>query len=415
MNYNFFLEKSSKFFLFSSFFAIFIISYVFGIKGFVVTPFLNIFQYCVLFFIILIFLLNNNSSLPRDSLGFGVFIYIFLVLMSLFVGVFNGNSIVYIVAWGGYFIAAALSYIIGYSSVRKEITLDFFSENKIFDNLRFIISIVILLILFRNGFSFILILSILIVNLFFCKGAFLKTLFFLLIILCNLSFSSDGFNFNIARAGLISVLTGIFISFFYMRKSFKIFIFIFFIFISYLFIIFASQEFINSIPSRNLKEGAQLIRGDAIDDHIATAQRFYEANLVIEDYNDANTIEYMFGKGFGRTLDMSQSSDSSVGGAALEGEKEVNNVHFLPFAIFHKMGFLGLTFLLLTFIYLITIFINDVVGGRRSKTLLFCYIYLFSLFFYAAPASNYLIANPYFAMVFGYLVSFRKYRFFLNR
>lgn len=396
------LENICYFIILISFFANFLVGTVLGIKGFAIAPYLTGFVYSGFAFIVtIIFLKTNGNFILEKSINLIFILYLFMVGVSFFLGFLNDNSTIYLVAWAVYFSAFALLYLIGFSIASKH----YLYKGEIF-NYNWVLYFLFFINLFlKNGFSYVLLTSIAILNIFYSNN---KKISIFMLVIAQFVFSGMTLKISLSRAALSCIFVGVLVSIFYLRQSLKIILAGIFLVSSYTFFIYAPNSLIENIPNRNIKEGIMLMRGDSLDNHIATAQRFYEVDLVIKDYENSSYWEKIFGLGYGRTLDMTQSEDASVGNAALEGGTTVNNVHFLPFAIFHKMGLAGVLFLVILISYLIFIFIKDTLKSRPNKTILFCYIYLFGLLIYAMPASNYLISNPLWALVLGYLIYVRK-------
>lgn len=398
-----YFEKIIFYFLFIAFFCVFLVEHILGVQGFASMPYINILIY--IFSVILIFLFFRVNLLKSSINTFFLF-YVFIVGISFFNGIFYDNSLLYLIAWTGYFVFSAFGYILGYSASYYDIK-KFDIKQKYIGSI-FLFGVIFLLYsLSGNGFSYVLVITILISSILYGKSfSYNLFLFFLLFFV---HFNIFKFGFDLSRATVITIIIGFLVGFLYLKKFFSLYICLIFILCSYLVILNISNDSVDSISSRSMKEGVMLLRGDSIDNHIATAQRFYEIEAVKQDYEKTNILQNIFGLGFGNTIDMTQSDDSSVGGAALQGEKSVNNVHFLPYAIFHKMGYLGVLFLIFLVLYISYMYIIDVINNRRDKVLLFCYIYMFCVLAYSSPASNYLIANPLFSIILGYCIGYRKF------
>jgi hypothetical protein len=145
------------------------------------------------------------------------------------------------------------------------------------------------------------------------------------------------------------------------------------------------------------------MKGDDIYNHISSYQRIFEGQKVMEDYQTASDTEWLFGKGLGRTVDMTGAADKTPGQHALLGALQVHNIHFLHFAVFHKFGLAGLALIVVLGGGLIWMFAVDLGSGRLDEAMLFFYFYLFYNFVFAFPASNFLIANPLWPSFLGML------------
>jgi hypothetical protein len=166
------------------------------------------------------------------------------------------------------------------------------------------------------------------------------------------------------------------------------------------------DDTIETLP-RNIKEAILLMKGDDIYNHTSSYQRVYEGQKVMEDFRGATDTELLFGKGLGRTVDMTGAQDKTVGQHALLGALEVHNIHFIHFAVLHKFGIAGLTLLALLIGGVFWMFVTDLSLGRLNDGLMFFYFYIFYDLMFAMPASNFLIANPIWAAFLGMLCHMR--------
>lgn len=220
---------------------------------------------------------------------------------------------------------------------------------------------------------------------------------------------SRGLALDMSRGGLITLAMALILYSVFRRNFFSLALSLVSILFLYVAAVSVDREVLQFLP-RRLEEGALLLRGDSMREHAATFQRFYETKMVAEDFQRAGPLEWAFGKGLGRTIDMSASVDASVGRNALMGMQAVNNVHFLPVAVFHKFGIVGLIFLTTVVLWIMRAFIVDTYRRDNNKLIFFCYLYIFSALAYALAASNYLIANPLWPMMIGVLISLREIR-----
>ncbi|WP_210188606.1 hypothetical protein [Bradyrhizobium sp. Ghvi] len=146
--------------------------------------------------------------------------------------------------------------------------------------------------------------------------------------------------------------------------------------------------------SRNIREAVLLIQGDSLSSHVATQQRFYEVDKVMDDVNEAGPIAYVIGLGLGRTIDMSASRDDSVQSASITGADKVNNVHFLHVAIFHKFGLIGLALHALMWLT-IALHLFSVSARNCRPVVFFGALYLVVCIAYSASASITYFSSPY--------------------
>jgi hypothetical protein len=128
--------------------------------------------------------------------------------------------------------------------------------------------------------------------------------------------------------------------------------------------------------------------------HTSIAQRLVEAKVVIGLWL-SDFWSFLFGCGLGSVIDGKLFIDGSVTKTALLGSKSIHNIHFLPFALIHKYGLLGL----IVFGMLIIELINSVsfIVKRRNNTILVFWNILFvMIFIYSLPAASFLWASPIF-------------------
>lgn len=72
----------------------------------------------------------------------------------------------------------------------------------------------------------------------------------------------------------------------------------------------------------------------------STSHRLYEASIVQENFNNGNIITKVFGRGFGSTIDLSNTNDLSVIRSNADPEN-VRNIHIGFFAVLSRYGILG--------------------------------------------------------------------------
>ena len=145
---------------------------------------------------------------------------------------------------------------------------------------------------------------------------------------------------------------------------------------------------------RRLLELQQLMLGETrISDIVALQQRIFEIQLVNRDMADAGPLAHLLGMGFGRTLDMTSTSDTSVMGAATFGLSSVHNVHSLVHAMLLRDGLIGIAYLVivgvLTLLNAFRAFFLQYVPPLLGICILFPAATLLS----ALPASNYLLTE----------------------
>jgi hypothetical protein len=215
--------------------------------------------------------------------------------------------------------------------------------------------------------------------------------------------SNEGFvQVEINRASILAVGTVGLLYLFYRRHLVVMFFLIFAVIGGLLYAVSLDDDTVDNLP-RNIKEAIYLMKGDDIYNHISSYQRIFEGQKVMEDYQAASDAEWLFGKGLGRTVDMTGAADKTPGQHALLGALQVHNIHFLHFAVFHKFGLAGLALIVVLGGGLIWMFAVDLGSGRLDEAMLFFYFYLFYNFVFAFPASNFLIANPLWPSFLGML------------
>jgi hypothetical protein len=134
---------------------------------------------------------------------------------------------------------------------------------------------------------------------------------------------------------------------------------------------------------------------------IPLQQRFYEGDLVNHDLQKTLLpVSLLFGLGYGYTLDMTQSIDSSVIDSQLMGGQQTHNIHFLSYALLARFGLLGA--LCFVFIFLscarrcFVLFRKEATDATTVELLANLFVVL--LFLFSAPASSFLFSS----MLLGY-------------
>lgn len=144
---------------------------------------------------------------------------------------------------------------------------------------------------------------------------------------------------------------------------------------------------------RRLAELQFLFNGAAsMEDFVALKQRFYEVSLVRERLSE-NTLNWLFGSGFGATIDMRASEDESLTAAALEGASSVHNIHSLPHSLMLRSGMVGVLLLTVMVICLVRVTYLCWKSGSRDYVSQVCVVYCWASLFNAFPASNYLLTD----------------------
>ena len=132
---------------------------------------------------------------------------------------------------------------------------------------------------------------------------------------------------------------------------------------------------------------------------ISMIQRMYESKVIFERFSE-NPINYLFGFGFGPTLDMTNSLDNSVINSQLLGAGKTHNVHFLHIAILYRYGLIGcVLYLYLIYSLVKNIYICGLLSKKEGLTpntfvRLFGNVYPLSLIVYSSTASAAFFIDP---------------------
>jgi len=145
---------------------------------------------------------------------------------------------------------------------------------------------------------------------------------------------------------------------------------------------------------RRLTEVQMLMSGQQkLEEMVALQQRFFEMQLVEIELTEMSSLQKFLGGGFGKTLDMTASSDASVKGASTLGADAVHNVHSLPHSIVLRSGVLGLLYLFST----LTLATLNLIKAARAPTvsplLAFCILFPIGTTLSALPAANYYLTE----------------------
>lgn len=384
------------------------LEHVLGIIGFAKTPYLNAGVYLyALGFIGLTFVFDRTTIRAAAPHPVGLMVLVLLIAAAI-TGVANGNAQQYIVAWSLYLVTAVLMFQIfrhrrkagdAGDVVRTLYSLPFLALALVFT----------LLSVFAkdNNYQYALFEVIALYGILIRRSMIEKALGALLFLMIHLG-SNDGFvQIEINRASILAV-GAIGLLFLLYRKYLVTAFFLIFAALGIIgFALSLDDATVDTLP-RNIKEAIFLMKGDDLYRHVSSYQRVYEGQQVMADFRDASDTEWLFGKGLGRTVDMSGAADRTPGQHALLGVLEVHNIHFLHFAVFHKFGLLGLALLGLIVGGLVWMFVVDLSTRRLDDVRMFFYFYLFYTLVFAMPASNFLIANPLWPAFLGMLCWIRR-------
>jgi hypothetical protein len=165
---------------------------------------------------------------------------------------------------------------------------------------------------------------------------------------------------------------------------------------------FGYYNFLNSKIERRYEETINIFQyGISEEISIPMQQRIYEAETVFEIIYD-NPLILLFGKGFGATVDMTESSDSSVISSQIISADKTHNIHILPISIIYRYGLIGIT---MYFLIIFRAFINILkIKKYQNRTFEFEILYLISnfyiisLFSYSFMASSIFFTDPLFGI-----------------
>ena len=385
-----------------------VLEHVVGIVGFAKTPYVNAgIYFYALAFAALTFIFNRTTLRAAAPHPIAILI-LMLLLASAIIGVANQNAPQYIVAWSLYLTTGVLMFqIFRYQGkgddagniVGALYSPPFLALALLFTGLSIIAK--------ENHYQYMLFEVIALYGMLIRKSIVEKAIGALLYVMIHLG-SNDGFvQVEINRASILAVGT-VGLLFLLYRKYLVTTFFLIFVALGIIgFALSLDDATVETLP-RNIKEAILLMKGDDLYHHVSSYQRVFEGQKVMEDYQDASDAEWLFGKGLGRTVDMSGAADKTPGQHALLGVLEVHNIHFLHFAVFHKFGLLGLGLLALMIGGLIWMFIVDLATRRLDEVRMFFYFYLFYNLVFAMPASNFLIANPLWPAFLGMVCWIRR-------
>lgn len=382
----------------------FAVEHILGLIGFAKTPYLNAVAYLYTIAFIGLGVLFDKVSFRffvPHPLGLAVVAVLFI---SAVIGVANENASQYVVAWSFYILAGVLAFQF-FRNPKGRQSSAAGAVDTLFSLPFFLLMLVLaFLSIFNreNHYQYMLFEVIALFAILIRPSVIEKALGIALLLLLHLG-SNEGFvGVEINRASVLAVGTIGLLYLIYRRHLVVMFFLIFAVIGGLLYAVSLDDATVDTLP-RNMKEAIYLMKGDDIYNHVSSYQRIYEGQKVMEDYQTATDAEWLFGKGLGRTVDMTGAADRTPGQHALLGALQVHNIHFLHFAVFHKFGFAGLAIVATLAGWLVWMFGVDLGRGRLDEPLLFFYFYLFYNFVFSFPASNFLIANPLWPAFLGML------------
>jgi hypothetical protein len=380
------------------------IEHVLGVIGFAKAPYLNAMTYLYTLGFVAAGLVLNRVTL-RFAMPHPLALLILAVLfISVVTGISNGNAPQYIVGWTLYLVTGVLAF--QFFRNPRDGTLSAEGAVRTLYSLPFLLLVLLFAFLSifnkENHYQYMLFEVLAIYALLIRQSLIEKALGAAVFLLVHLGSNNGYVEVEINRSSILAVGT---IGLLYMlyRKHLVVLFFLIFAAVGgLLYALSLDDQVVEDLP-RNIKEAILLMKGDDIYNHVSSYQRVYEGQKVMEDYQTATDAEWLFGKGLGRTVDMTGAADKTPGQHALLGATEVHNIHFMHFAIFHKFGFAGLALVAALGGGLIWMFAIDLGRSRLTDATLFFYFYLFYNFVFAFPASNFLIANPLWPAFLGML------------
>lgn len=380
------------------------IEHILSVIGFAKTPYLNGAAYLyTLAFIGLSIVLNRVSF--RFFIPHPVGIAVLVVLgLSCVLGIANGNASQYIVAWSFYILAGVMAFQFFRNPRVRQAGAEQAVETLFsLPFLALMLGLAFLSVFNReNHYQYMLFEVIALFAILVRPRLIEKGLGLALYVLLHLG-SNEGFvQVEINRASILAVGTVGLLYLIYRRHLVVMLFLIVAVVGGLLYAVSLDDNTVDTLP-RNIKEAIYLMKGDDIYNHISSYQRVFEGQKVMEDYQTASDTEWLFGKGLGRTVDMTGAADRTPGQHALLGALQVHNIHFLHYAVFHKFGLAGLSVIIALAGGLLWMFAVDLGRGRMDEALLFFYFYLFYVLVFAFPASNFLIANPLWPAFLGML------------
>ncbi|MCA1512323.1 hypothetical protein N2605_04795 [Bradyrhizobium yuanmingense] len=372
-----------------------------SIKGFAAIPYVNL---STTFAAILVqaYYFRRLSGNLHGPLGFVYVLNFAFVILALIIGLLYENSLIHILAWTCYFLINVVSLLIQGSMNRYEVS------ERHFLNVLCIVSLLIvagkLSTKFLDMSASVDNVMLLTMAVFFLAASVPLSyrLFGILLLVSSLvGFTSEG-NFRLEgnRAGFLAIYVGLTVAALCRGKHLRLVPLALIPVVFYIAALSLDRSVVNGISSRNIREAILLIQGDDISHHVATLQRFYEVDKVLEDLDDQGDPSYIFGLGLGRTINMSSSLDESVQGASITGADKVNNIHFLLFALLHKFGVVGI--MAHAFMWaMVARYLFHLSLHRMGRFPTFGFIYLFVCITYSSSASITYFSSPYIGILFS--------------
>lgn len=374
---------------------LFLIENLLGAKGFAAIPYTRAIYTALLvgsiFMFVPMYLLNRKINLQKNDVII-ITVIVYLSLFSASIGFLKNNSLAYLLADTAYLLLGLLIYLF-----TKLGNVFIYYDNRSINKIALFLGGSLLIS------RFVLELNALLPSLFFLLGAILVYCIFsnywrgMWICLIPILIMTPFLNRTAPLAVILLIILTL--SIMVLRgkiiKTFKIILpTTFILIISGLLISNISLLFqfdLDHTPlGRRVISTLQVFGNDAIDvtKDLSFQQRLYEVQKVNEKLG-TNPLNWLLGVGYGGTIDMSASLDSSVKDSALLGETEVHNVHILPAAVVFRYGLLGLFVLLLLILKFVVIIFKE-----EEPSMLIPAMSSIIVIFYSFSASSVMVTEP---------------------
>lgn len=356
-----------------------------GLQGFVLAPYQNAASaLSVLLMLVAVFIHTSifgkqkQFVLPKEG-AVAITALLFLALNASIIGLASGNSLQYVISTSIYFVNAILFiYLIFFTDLSDEI----FTKTT-----KYIAITIIVAIFIGHGGSFQANLFVFaVVSIVFMEPTPWK---FRLLLLVPVALQVATQN----RSTLLAFIVMLIFAAVVKRRSLW-FLAVSVVVISvFLFLSFGNLQVITEPGTqmyRRLSEIQSLIQGSGkIEDMVALQQRLYEIRVVNETMSNANILSVILGNGFGSTVDMTSSADSSVTASSLLGASRTHNIHSLIHSIYLRYGIFGLGLFLALCSTMVMNVIRAMHIRRLSPMATFAILYPIGRIVSALPAGNY--------------------------
>lgn len=124
---------------------------------------------------------------------------------------------------------------------------------------------------------------------------------------------------------------------------------------------------------------------------LSTGQRLYEAQIVLENFNNNNFIYKLLGNGFGSTIDLSGTLDNAVLSSNANTE-EVRNIHVGFFAVLSRYGIIGILIYLSFIVRMLQVCFKTLRKKRHYSITLGC-LYVLVIIFDSFISFSHMMSN----------------------